>query len=186
MNNFDLEKTLETLVVTIDTREQDTERLKRRVEEMGCKTERSCLNYGDYSCRCTLPSGMPFDFSTMAVVERKMNIDELCMCFCKERTRFKAEFERAKKDNCRVYLLIENASWENILLGKYRSKYNPLALTASILAWIARYNIIPIMCKDETSGKLIKAIFYRELKEYLEHMEEGGEIERDHTIPSSG
>ena len=188
MNNFDLEKTLESLVITIDTREQDTDRLKRRIEDMNCNIERTCLSYGDYSCNCTLPSGEILDFSTVATVERKMNIDELCLCFCKERKRFKAEFERAKLNNCRIYLLIENATWESIILGKYRSKYNPIALIASLLAWIARYNIIPIMCKEETTGKLIKTILYRELKEYLEHyeMKEGGENERNNSISSSG
>ena len=186
MNNFDIEKALESITITIDTREQDTDRLKRRIEEMDCNTERTCLNYGDYSCKCIMPSGGVLDFSTMAVIERKMNLDELCLCFGKERKRFKSEFERAKANNCRIYLLIENASWEHVILGKYRSKYNSLALTASILAWIPRYNIIPIMCKAETSGKLIKEIMYRELKEYLENLEEGGETERDNSIPSSG
>lgn len=186
MNNFDLEKTLATLVITIDTREQDTERLKRRIADMDCATERCCLNYGDYSCKCTLPNGDVMDFSTIAVIERKMNIDELCLCFCKERKRFNAEFERAKENDCRVYLLLENTTWENVIAGKYRSKYNPSALIASILAWIARYNIIPIMCKEESSGKLIKSILYRELKEYLGKMEEGGELERNNSISSSG
>lgn len=177
MNNFDVEKTLESLVVTIDTREQDTDYLKRRIEDMQCPTERKCLNYGDYSCMCTLPSGEVLDFSTKAVVERKMNLDELCLCFGKERKRFKTEFERAKVDKCRVYLLIENATWEHAILGKYRSKYNSAALIASILAWIPRYNMIPVMCKAETSGKLIKEILYRELKEYLEHYKEGDSVE---------
>lgn len=173
MDNFDIEKTLESLVIQIDTREQDTDQLKRRIEEMNCNTERKCLDYGDYSCECTLPNGEVLDFSKMAVIERKMNLDELCLCFGKERKRFKAEFERAKNHNTRVYLLIENATWENAILGKYRSKYNSAALIASILAWIPRYNMIPIMCKAETSGKLIKEILYRELKEYLEHLEWG-------------
>ena len=70
----------------------------------------------------------------MATVERKMNIDELCLCFCKERKRFKAEFERAKINNCRIYLLNRKMQHgKSIILGKYRSKYNPIALIASLL-----------------------------------------------------
>lgn len=177
MNNFDVERALESIVISIDTREQDTDKLKRRIEEMNCKTERVCLPYGDYSCKCTLPGGEVLDFSTTVAIERKMNLDELCLCFGKERRRFEAEFERAKADKSKIYLLVENATWENAILGKYRSKYNSCALLASILAWIPRYNMIPIMCKSETSGKLIKEILYRELKEYLIHFEEGGEFE---------
>jgi ERCC4-type nuclease len=186
MNNFDVEKSLESFVVSIDTREQNTDYLKRRIEEMNCKTERMCLPYGDYSCKCTLPNGEVLDFSGKVVIERKMNLDELCLCFGKERKRFKAEFERAIGNNCRVYLLIENATWENAFFGKYRSKYNPCALIASILAWIPRYNMVPILCKAETSGKLIKEILYRELKEYLMHLEEGDNFERHNTVSSSG
>lgn len=171
MDNFNVKKSLESLVITIDTREQDTKQLRRRIEDMKCPTERVCLPYGDYSCRCTLPGGEVLDFSTKVVVERKMNLDELCICFGKERKRFKAEFERAKKAGCKTYLLIENASWENAILGKYRSKYNSAALIASLLAWIPRYNMVPIMCKAETSGSLIKEILYRELKEYLDGLE---------------
>lgn len=186
MNNFDVDKTLESLVVTIDTREQDTDRLKRRITAMDCEIERCCLDYGDYSCKCTLPSGEVLDFSTMVVVERKESINEICTNFSKGRDRFVREFEKAKNDNCKVYLLIENASWESIYNGKYKSKFNPNALVASLCAWFSRYNATPIFCKDETSGKIIKDILYRELKEYLGRMKEGGETERDNSISSGG
>ena len=43
MNNFDLEKTLESLVITIDTREQDTDRLKRRIEDINCNIEKGLV-----------------------------------------------------------------------------------------------------------------------------------------------
>ena len=39
---------------------------------------------------------------------------------------------------------------------------------ASITAWQARYRIQTIFCKSETSGRIIKEILYRELKERLE------------------
>ena len=174
MNNFDVESTLKTATILIDTREKpSTDEYKKRIEMMNMPHTREKLDYGDYSIKCTLPNGEVLDFSKEVVIERKMNIDELCMCFGTERKRFKAEFERAKKDDCKVYLLVENASWEQIFNHKYRSRYNPAALVASILAWIPRYNMIPVMCKSETSGKLIKNILLRELKEYLINMEAG-------------
>ena len=63
--------------------------------------------------------------------------------------------------------MVENASWESLVNGKYRTKYNPVAYEASIEAFMARYNVTPIFCKAETSGHLIKNILYRELKERL-------------------
>ncbi|MEG2576003.1 MAG: hypothetical protein RSA41_08225, partial [Christensenella sp.] len=52
--------------------------------------------------------------------------------------------------------------------GDYRSKLNPDALTASICAWAARYNINVVFCNAKTSGLLIKRLLRYELKEYLE------------------
>ena len=46
----------------------------------------------------------------------------------------------------------------------------PVALVASMTAWLARYNCQLIMCKEETSGKLIKDLLYREMKEYLQQI----------------
>ena len=78
-----------------------------------------------------------------------------------------AEFERAATAGARVYLLIENATWTDIFNGNYRSKFGSDALLASMLAWIPRYNTVPIFCKASESGRLIAEIMKRELKEYL-------------------
>ena len=106
-------------------------------------------------------------------IERKMNLDELAGCFTRERKRFEAEFKRAQENGAKIYLLVENATWENLLNGKYRSKFNAKAFEASIIAWTIRYNMQIIFCKDETSGELIKEILYRELKERLENGQYG-------------
>lgn len=169
MNIFDIKKSLKSITVLYDTREQQTQKLKNRLSQMEVDTERVKLDYGDYSIKCLLPDGSELDFSDRCVVERKMNIDELAMCFGTERKRFEREFERSRKDGCKVYLLVEDATWEKIFNHKYRSKMSPLSIIASLFAWIPRYNMIPIFCKSETSGKIIKEILYRELKEYLEN-----------------
>lgn len=153
----------------VDTREQPTERYKKRLEQIGLPYERRKLNYGDYSCECILPDGSILDFSSKVVIERKMSLDEICMCYGKQRKRFEREFERAKADGCKIYLLIENGNWEKSYNGKYQSLYNPAALTASLNAFRARYNMQLDFCKEETSGKLIHDILYRELKEYLQN-----------------
>lgn len=99
-----------------------------------------------------------------------MSFDELCMCFCQQRGRFEREFERIKASGAKCYLLIENASWEKAYNGQYRSQMRSNALIASILAYTARYNAVPVLCKAETSGKLIHDILYREGKEVLERV----------------
>jgi hypothetical protein len=102
-----------------------------------------------------------------------MNLDELANCLGKQRDRFEREFIRAREAGAKVILLVENASWENLINGKYRSLMNPKAYLASIAAWTIRYDLGLIFCKEETSGVLIKELLYRDLKERLESGELG-------------
>lgn len=168
MTPFELENSLESMVLLVDTREQPTKKLQERIDRTGLPYERCKLDQGDYSCKCTLPDGSELNFSNKVVVERKMSIDELCTCFGKERKRFEKEFERAKDAGCKIYLLVEDGDWEKVYNKKYRSLYNEKALVASIDAFRARYGMQLDFCKAETTGKLIKDILYRELKEYLQ------------------
>jgi ERCC4-type nuclease len=169
MNPFEVSKALKNLTLIVDTREQDTDRLRRRIRQTGLSFVRQKLDFGDYSAKTTLDNGTEFDISSSVSIERKMNLDELCACYCKGRKRFIREFERAKSAGAKVYLLIENANWEKAYNGSYRSKMSPQALTASLFAWLARYDCQIIFCKEETSGKIIREILYREMKERLEN-----------------
>lgn len=181
MNPFELKNSLDSMRICVDTREQETENAKRRYSEFNCEYDRAKLEYGDYCFNVKLPDGKwlfnysndEYKINPPAVIERKMNLDELCLCFGKERKRFIAEMERAKAQGSKVYLLVENANWENAINGKYRSQLNSKALVSSLLAWSIRYNMQIIFCKSETSGKMIYNILYRELKEYLENLDWG-------------
>ena len=167
MHGFEIDTVLKTLTVLVDTREQPTPRLKKRIKDMGVPAVRRKLDFGDYSAAVTLSDGSEYSLEKAVCIERKMDIDELCGCFCKGRARFTREFERAKKAGAKTYLLVEGASWEKIIRHNYMSLMSPNALVASITAWMARYNCIIIFCTPDISGKLIKDILYREMKERL-------------------
>lgn len=176
MNNFEIQNCLDSMVILCDTREQDTDRARNRYARFGVPYKRHTLDFGDYTYNFMLPNKTwLYEANTSVkgdvIVERKMNLDELAGCFTRERKRFEAEFERAKENGSKIYLLVENATWENLLNGRYRSRFIPKAFKASILAWSIRYNMQIIFCKAETSGELIKEILYRELKERLERGE---------------
>ena len=173
MTPFELRDALDGMVILVDTREQDTSRLRARLNDMGCAYERQKLDFGDYSAKFPLPGGGWLDLSSAVCVERKMNLDELCACYCKDRGRFEREFERAKASGAKTYLLIENATWEMAFQGNYRSKMEAKALIASLCAWLARYNCQLIMLPQKYSGKIIHELLYREGKERLEAMEDG-------------
>lgn len=167
MHGFEIDTALKTLTVLVDTREQPTPQLKKRIKDMGVPTVRRKLDFGDYSAAVTLSDGSEYSLEKTVCIERKMDIDELCGCFCKGRARFTREFERAKKAGAKTYLLVEGASWEKIIRHNYMSLMTPNALVASITAWMARYNCIIIFCTSDISGKIIKDILYREMKERL-------------------
>ena len=159
-------------MILVDTREQMTDRAERRFSSFGVPYRKQTLCYGDYTFNAKLPSGewiYPEGevVKPPIVVERKMNLDELAHCFTKERERFEREFQRAKENNARVFLLVEDANWENLINGKYRSKFNANAYLASLCAWIVRYDLQLVFCKAETSGRIIKEILYRDLKERI-------------------
>lgn len=172
MDVFEIEQTLKSLSIIADTREQNTARAQKRYESMGVPVERAVLDYGDYTFNAVLPNGNPIYNASKRIIpavsiERKESLDELAQCLTGQRERFKREFERAQKAGAKVYLICENGTWEHLLNGKYRSRFNSNAFFASITAWTARYNITFLFCKEETSGRLIKELLYRELKERL-------------------
>ena len=164
---------MDSLEILIDTRERDTERSHKRYAAFGVPYSRATLSYGDYTYNATLPDGSKIvdvskTIEPRCAIERKLDLTELAGCFTGSRERFEREFQRAKDHECRIYLLVENASWENLLNGKYRSRFNSNAFTGSVTAWMVRYNMNLIFCKEETSSRLIKEICYRDLKERLE------------------
>lgn len=177
MDIFEQKEILNSFEVLVDTREQPTLQAKARYESMCVPVRRATLNYGDYTYQLQLKDGKLLledeAICGLTVIERKMSLDELAMCFGKDRARFEREFERAKANCAKVWLLVENATWENLINGKYRSKMNPKAFYSSLVAWAIRYDLGIIFCKAETSGKIIKEILYRDAKERLEQWKDG-------------
>jgi len=158
---------LRSMVILVDSREQETDRARTRYAQFGCPYERATIKTGDYSAKFLLPGGLWYDLSNDITVERKMNLDELCLCFGKDRKRFIKEFERAKENNIRLWLLLENSTFEKAYSGSYRSKYKPQSLIASMLAWQSRYACRIVMCHESVTGKLIHDILYYEGREIL-------------------
>jgi ERCC4-type nuclease len=177
MERLEIERVLESFRIIADTREHNTAQAKKRFQRFKTKVERATLSYGDYCWNADL-NGRPIHdtsstISAPCVIERKMSLDELAGNFTRGRKRFQREFERAAAKNARVYLLVENATWEKIFRHDYRSMYHHNAYIASITAWMSRYNITPVFCRAETSGKMIREILYRDLKERLERGDYG-------------
>lgn len=167
MHPAEIEDVMKTFTILTDTREQPTERAKLRYKQFGCPYKRQKLDFGDYGAAIYLNGK---ELIVPAKIERKMNLTEICGNFTQERARFTREFERAAEAKEKIIILVENSSWEMAYAGQYRSHMHPNSLIASMLAWLARYNCQIIMCKSETSGRIIKDILFREAREMLERM----------------
>lgn len=177
MDHFEVAEALGSFRIIVDTREQETPKAVERYTAFGVPHERATLNYGDYCGQIDL-GGVPINDTSKpirarCVIERKMSLDELAMCFTRGRDRFKREMERATASGATVFLLVEGATYEGIINHRYRSRFKPAAFLASLTAWTVRYNLRPVFCKAETSGALIKEILYRDMKERLEQGEYG-------------
>ena len=174
-SHFEVDKALDEMRIIADTREQDTAAFRKRFSACVPSPEilRRKLDFGDYTADTTIGNDI-VSLAETAVIERKMSLDELAMCFGRERGRFEREFLRAKSAGAKIYLLVENASWENLLAGKYRSKLPPKAFAASLAAWTARYDLVPVFCKAEISGRIIALILRYELRNLLERSKGDG------------
>jgi len=169
---IEAEECLRSMVYCVDRREQPTKALEKRLGYLQ-PYERETLNAGDYTAKTLLPDGTWF--YVPAAVERKMSLTEISGNFTRERERFRAEFNRAREHGIRLYLLIEQASWEGAYAGAYRSKLKPQSMVASLLTWSARYGCMISMCeRPDTGGKLIRDILHYEMREALDRMVDNG------------
>ena len=165
---IEAEECLRSMVYCVDSREQPTKALEKRLSYLQPNV-RETLNAGDYTAKTQLPNGEWF--YVPVAIERKMSLTEIAGNFTRERDRFRAEFNRASEHEIRLYILIEQASWESAYAGAYRSRMKPQSLIASLLTWSARYKCPLIMCdRPETGGKLIRDILYYEMREALGKM----------------
>lgn len=158
----DLAETLKRLEIIVDTREQKNTHITSFLSGKNVPCVSRKLDIGDYSCQL---DGMTFerDFA----VERKASLNELCGNFTTERVRFEDEFIRAKAFGTKVFLVVENASWQDIYSHNYSSKLNEKALLASLFAWQVRYNVTVILCDKGNSPKMIYGLLWYAAREKL-------------------
>lgn len=189
MHPAEIENTLDRMIVLTDSRERDTERFRRRMNEIGL-WERCKLDFGDYSAKSFRDNGEEISLVGKVHIERKMGLSEIINNFCesgkdspavvawnaehlldKVRNRFEWELKRMQLAGARMYLVIENASWEHIYGHKYQSRMKEQAVVATFMAYQARYGLQVIFCNDRLAGQIIHDILRYELREELKKHE---------------
>lgn len=151
----EIRKALSGLTVIADSREQINQHILTWLDGKGIQHVTRTLETGDYSA---ILDGETFEDEV--VIERKANLDELAGNFTTSRERFEREMIRAKANGIKVFLIIENASWHDILLHNYHSQLKPQSLMASLLSWQVRYNITIMFCRPEETAQLMHSTLY--------------------------
>lgn len=158
----ELTTALKDLTIIVDRREQVNQHITGFLDGKKVPYIERKLDVGDYSCQLG-----EMTFERDFCIERKGSIDEIAGNFTDGRERFEREFLRAKAAGTKVYLLIENATWDDIYVHNYSSKLNEKALIASLFAWQTRYNVTIIFCKKQNAPKTIYGILWYAAREKL-------------------
>lgn len=165
----EIKELLKSIVIIQDSREQEASHITNWFDEKKIPHVTKKLETADYSFYIPANSdlGIVRDlyFDDKIAIERKNSLEEISSCFTTTRTAFENEFIRSKG---KVHLLIENASYEDIINHKYRTEYKPVSFLASLHSFADRYNFSINFIKDNKySGQFIYLTFYYHLRNYL-------------------
>lgn len=99
------------------------------------------------------------------MIERKSSLNELSGNFSQHRARFEEEMATFQG---RKYLLIENANYQDVITGKYDTKFSPKAYLASLHTFNHRYGLqVMFMPDPQYSGYFLYGVFSYYLKHKL-------------------
>lgn len=165
------EDIINSITILVDTKEKEgkNNHILDWFDKKGIPYKKKSLKCGDYSFFIPANENLgilkPLYFDQNIVVERKANLEEISNNFTKDRSRIEKEFALAPKTKV---LLIENASYSDIIEGKYDTQYNRKSFLATLQTFWHRYNIpVFFMPDNKYSGLFIKQYFEYYLKEHL-------------------
>jgi len=146
---------LKSIGILIDTRDKKIDHLTNWFDKKGIPYKRKKLDNCDYSFYIPAQPELNIErelrFDRGIAVERKASLDELAGNLTQHRTRFEEEMATF---NGKKYLLIENATYDDIVKGNYRSDYNSKSYLATLHAFNHRYNLEIVFMPDSNQSAL--------------------------------
>lgn len=162
LDSKEVDLLLKMMIVKIDTREQKNEHIVEFLDSRGIAWQSCKLDAGDYGAFIPATEGItdrPLHLN--AVIERKNSLDELAQTV-KERNRFENELSRAKRRDTRFIIMVEDGSYSGMIRKQYRSEYAAKALTGSLMAFEARYNVsIQHVAKADAGHYMYYWLYYQ-------------------------
>lgn len=135
-------------MVVVDSREQKCQHITDYFNDKKIPYTVEKLDFGDYTIKTNcFDAGREYYLQDVCTIERKANLNELSGNLAHERTRMESEFMRARG---KIWLLIENANYQDIIEHKYDTKYNPKSFIATLKSFETRFNLSTHFQKDTT------------------------------------
>lgn len=144
----EIQELLKTAIVIVDTREQKANHILKYFDERKIAYAKEKLEYGDFTLKVKIPSlNRDFYFGDILTIERKANLEELSGNLAHERERMIKEFSRARGQ---LILLIENATYDDIVSHNYKTQYEPKSFIATLKTFENRFGFSTHYQKDST------------------------------------
>lgn len=142
-----------SMTILLDTREQSNGHIVQYLDSKQIRYRQNKLDTGDYSCMIpqNVEMGIVRDMYLPVAVERKNSIDELAQSIKEE--RFEAELIRSQR-LAHFHLVVED-SYENLIMGNYRSQYKPKALLGRLKSFETRYGFSTTFIQKNYVGNFI-------------------------------
>lgn len=158
----EIQKILKNIIILVDSREKCNQHILDWFDKHKIKYEVMALPSGDYSFALDAIPELDLPHKTYyyndCLLERKNSLEELSGCFSQTRERFNDEWSRCYAK--RKYLLIENNTYEDLVNGRYDTKYNSKSFLGSLHSFNAKYGLeMVFMPNKELSSVFILATF---------------------------
>lgn len=156
------------MTILVDTREHTgkNDHILNYFDSKKIPWKKQKLDCGDYSFMIPADNDLGINrdlyFDDKIMIERKANLDELINNIVKERSRLKKEFALAPQTKT---LIVENASYVDVINGNYSSHYDPKSFYGTIHSLWHEFDIPIIFMPDpKYTGMFIKGYFYYYLR----------------------
>ena len=151
----EIETLIDSIVIICDTREKENSHVIETFDKHNIKHMKKGLSHGDYSAMIPANEALHINhdiwLNNFIVVERKANLNELASNITHDRDRFEKELCTYRG---RMFLMIENASYSDIINHKYDSNCSVKSFLASFHAFTTRYNLYPLFVSDNKHSAL--------------------------------
>lgn len=165
----EIKRLTKSMIVLVDSREKKNSHILDyfRKQKIPFQTEK--LEYGDYSFMIpAAAAGEDIYFHRDVIIERKASLEELSGNLAQERERFEREFLKARNDNAKIYLMVEDmGGYSSIISHKYNTQLTPVSFMSSLKTFEHRFDANIQFISPEYAGYYIVSTFQYFCREVL-------------------